>query len=606
MNRLIGLYGKNNNARENVLKLTDNINYKANYKSIFYCDDDVFINGLVFSDKDLTSKRFETNDDNSIIIGIDGFIQDIEDLTILESYKKYGEDLFLKLNGQFSIVIVDKIKGKLFLVRDRFGQKPLFYTCVGENIYFASEINPLKYILQNIKINEEYLMDICTTWSGIGDNTFYKDISSVECGSYITFSKGKIEKNRYFDLNILERKDDVSEEELINEIDVLLNDSIKRKMAENENFAFYLSGGLDSSLIASIAARHKNGRIDTFSISFEDKNYDETEYQNIVSKHVNSNHKSLFVSHDDIISNIESVVKVINSPILKTGLSPMLLLSKFVKDNGFDAVLSGEGADEAFGGYDIYKEVKIREFCEKDPESKWRPLLYKRLYSYVNGYDNINQASLTSFFNQININEMFSSHFTRFKLGDYCYQFFTDEIRETLKGYDIKKELEANLPIHYNEFSNIAKAQYLEIQTFLNNYLLLIQGDCVAMSNGISCKYPFLDNKVSEFAFSLKDKYKIKVLNEKYILKKLADKYLPQEFSKRKKFPFRAPVDCIGILKNERLVSYITEDRINKANIFNSKAILKFINNLKKKEVFSEREQSLLMFIVSVQILMDA
>jgi len=593
MSRLIGCYGIDDRSKENVLKMAEKINFKENCISTLYCDGDVILNGKVF-----------LNEDKTIIIQVDGFIFDLDDSSIVNLYEEYGEDLFPKLNGQFSIVIVDKNKEKLFLVRDRFGEKPLFYIRVDKSIYFSSEINSLRAIYQNAEVNEKYLRDICTAWSGISDHTFYKDIFTVECGNYLSFSNGDVQKVRYFDLNILQRTDDRSEDDLIDELDILLNDSIKRRMDGDEKFGFYLSGGLDSSLIAAIAAKHKKDRINTFSISFEDDYYDETEYQDIISNHVSSNHKRLVVSNDDIISNIESVVKTIQSPILKTGLSPMLLLSKFVRDNGFTAVLSGEGADETLGGYDIYKEVKIREFCEKDPESKWRPLLYKKLYSYVDGYDNINQASLASFFNRVKLDEPFSSHLTRFKLGDYCHQFFNDEIKEKLKGYDLKKELENNLPERYSEFSSIAKAQYLEIQTFLNNYLLLIQGDCIAMSNGISCKYPFLDNKVTEFAFSLRDKYKINVLNEKYLLKKLASKYLPGEFLMRKKFPFRAPVDCIAILKNERLASYITKDKLNETHIFNGKAVLKFIDNIKMKDIFSEREQSLLMFIISVQILL--
>ncbi len=611
MNRITGCYKINEESRLNFLKMTETLNFSKHYIDSFYSDDDTILNGVVFSENSFTSKKFLINKNKDIIIGIDGFIYNIfelggnkEDDSIVELYEKYGEELFCRLNGQFSIVIIDKSKSKLILARDRFGQKPMFYVNAYGCVYFSSEINSLKGVLKNSKVDERCLRDICTAWSSLGDHTFYKDISSVECGSYISFSQGALQSKRYFDLNILQRsKDEKSEEELINELDILLNNSIKRRMNENEKLAFYLSGGLDSSLIAAIATKHNKGKINTFSISFEDKHYDETMYQDMISKFTNSNHKRLTVSSNDIIENIESIVKIIQSPIIKTGLCPMYLLSKFVKDNGFDAVLSGEGADEIFGGYDIYKEVKIREFCQKDPLSKNRPLLYKRLYPYVNGYGNLNNASLTSFFNQVKLDELFSSHLTRFKAGDYCYQFFSDNVKDKLKQYDYKKELEKSLPSNYDVFSNIAKAQSLEIQTFLNNYLLLLQGDCIAMSNGISCKYPFLDNDVTEFAFSLKDKFKINVLNEKYLLKKLASKYLPSEFLKRKKFPFRAPIDCISILENEKLAVLVAEDSLNEIDIFNSKAVLKFINSVKSKNTFSEREQMLLMFIVSVQLL---
>ena len=601
MDRILGCFSTNNESKENVLKMAKTINFKNKYMDTLYGDDTVILNGFLFSSSDISKNRFIVSEDNDIIIGIDGFIYNIDIFFLIILYKKYDEEMFSQLNGQFSLAIIDKNKSKLILVRDRFGTKPMFYAKINDSIYFSSEINSLKAVLQDDEIDERSLRDICTTWANLGDHTFYKNISSVECGSYVSFSDGNLKSTKYFNLNILPKDKEKTEEDLVDELDYLLNKSIARRLNEPEKTAFYLSGGLDSSLIAAIASKHIDERIDTFSISFLDKNYDEAKYQDMISKYLNSNHRCLTVSSTDVISNIENVVKIIQSPITKTGLSPMYLLSRYVKENGFDTVLSGEGADEIFGGYDIFKEVKIREFCEKDPSSKTRPLLYKRLYSYVNGYESFNSATLSTFFNQVELNEMFSSHYTRFKYGDYCSQFFNKDLRDRLKSYDYIEEIKKNLPEYYDKFSKIAKAQYLEIETFLNNYLLLLQGDSIAMSNGISCKYPFLDNDITDFAFALKDKFKINVLNEKYLLKKLAARYLPDEFLKRKKFPFRAPIDCIGIL--DRFTSLLTENNLDKANIFNSKAVLKFIDNIKIKDIFSEREQMLLMFIVSVQCL---
>ncbi len=616
MNRIAGYYGSINNFKEDAIKMISSMNYKRSNVEVFYNDKDIALYGLIFSSWDRLYSKFIVSEDEKVVIGIDGVIYDvkgfqkdeasktIDDLSIMNLYKEQGEGLFSRLNGQFSMVILDRSKDKLMLIRDRFGQKPMFYSKIDENIFFSSEINSLKSIIEDNKIDSRCLRDVSSTWSSLGDHTLYENIKNVEPGSYLVFSNGSLESVRYFNISILQDKDEKKEEELIEELDALLNDSIRKRLEDDKKDGFYLSGGLDSSLICAIASKHSKDRLNTFSICFENEDYDEEKYQNMISDFINSHHKSLMISDDDIISNIDEVVKLIRTPILRTSLVPMFLLSKFVKEDGFDAVLSGEGADELFGGYDIFKEVKIREFCERDPLSVRRSMLYKRLYSYVNGYENLNAAGLSSFFNKVKLKELFSSHITRFKFGDFCFQFFDEDVKKKIEDYDYKMEIKEDLPSSYEDFSNIAKAQYLEIKTFLNNYLLLIQGDCISMANGVVGKFPFLDNKIADFAFSLKDKFKINVLNEKYLLKKLASRYLPKEFLDRKKFPFRAPINCSKILQNEQLISCLLEENLNRGKIFNAKAVSKFLNALRAKNVFSEREQSLLIFILSIQLLL--
>ncbi|MEC2377721.1 asparagine synthase C-terminal domain-containing protein, partial [Bacillus thuringiensis] len=223
------------------------------------------------------------------------------------------------------------------------------------------------------------------------------------------------------------------------ELDTLLKRSVSKRINTDVPISFYLSGGLDSSLIAAIASEYIEEKMNTFSISFSDNNLDEAEYQKVMSEKLNSKHRQLKITDTMIIDNLYNVILHLQTPILRLGAIPMYLLAEFVHNNGFKVALSGEGADELFGGYDIFKEAKIRAFCERDPKSKLRPLLYKKTNSYINNFNNNNSAALATFFNQVKSSELFSSHAIRFQFGEYCSQFFSDTMKKILKDYSVKE-----------------------------------------------------------------------------------------------------------------------------------------------------------------------
>ncbi|KEO78090.1 asparagine synthase (glutamine-hydrolyzing) [Paenibacillus polymyxa] len=521
-------------------------------------------------------------------------------------YEAYGTDMFKLINGQFAIAIWDKNNEKLILARDKFGEKPLYYRKIENNIFFSSEITPLLMPKKSYEINAKCLKDICTTWVPIRGKTLYKDINSVDSGQYLIIEKHRITSTHYYAPTFLTNSfGNKSKKELLEELDTLLKRSVLKRINTDVPISFYLSGGLDSSLIAAIASEYIEGKINTFSISFSDSNFDEAEYQNFMSAKLNSKHRQLKITDTMIIDNLYNVILHLQTPILRLGAIPMYLLAKFVHNNGFKVALSGEGADELFGGYDIFKEAKIRAFCERDPQSMLRPLLYKKTNSYINNFNNNNPAALATFFNQVRSSELFSSHAIRFQFGEYCSQFFSDPMKKELKDYSVKEDLAIDLPSGFEDYTNLSKAQYLEIKTFMSNYLLSTQGDRVSMAHSIECRYPFLDNDVVAFAFSLNDRYKINVLNEKYILKELAKKYLPEEIINRKKFPYRAMISGNSLLNNEKVSMAISEENLKKYDIFNSIAVTRFFNKVRSKNHTTEKELMLLLFIISTQILLD-
>lgn len=521
-------------------------------------------------------------------------------------YEAYGTDMFKMINGQFAIAIWDKNNEKLILARDKFGEKPLYYRKIENNIFFSSEITPLLIPKKSYEINAKCLKDICTTWVPIRGKTLYKDINSVDSGQYLIIEKHRITSKYYYAPTFLtDSFNNKSKTELLEELDTLLKRSVLKRINTDVPISFYLSGGLDSSLIAAIASEYIEEKMNTFSISFSDNNLDEAEYQKVMSEKLNSKHRQLKITDTMIIENLYNVILHLQTPILRLGAIPMYLLAEFVHNNGFKVALSGEGADELFGGYDIFKEAKIRAFCERDPKSKLRPLLYKKTNSYINNFNNNNSAAMATFFNQVRSSELFSSHAIRFQFGEYCSQFFSDTMKKILKDYSVKEDLAIDLPSGFENYTNISKAQYLEIKTFMSNYLLSTQGDRVSMAHSMECRYPFLDNDVAAFAFSLNDRYKINVLNEKYILKELAKKYLPDEIINRKKFPYRAMISGNSLLNNEKVSMAVSEESLKKYDVFNSIAVTRFFNKVRSKNHTTEKEMMLLLFIISTQILLN-
>ncbi len=522
-------------------------------------------------------------------------------------YEEHGLDMFQKLNGQFAIAIWDKNQQRLILARDRFGEKPLFYCHKDKTFCFASEAKAIiKSGLIPAAISPIALKQVFTFWTTLGDRSFFQDIYQVPPGSYLIYENNQTQIKAYwnhqYEKNTIGYKDP---SEYVEELESKLVSSVKNRMISDVPISFYLSGGLDSSLITGIAAKISNKRLNTFSIAFDDSDFDELQYQNYMSQYLGTHHHSIMFSKKQIPSIIKDVVYHTEVPLLRSGSFPMYSLARLVRSNNIKVVLSGEGSDELFGGYDIFREVKIREFCSRDPKSKFRASLYKRVNNYVKGLSNQSTNNLSLYYNSTDPQSCFSSHLLRWKLGSFSRQLFSPEYRQAMNDYDELEHLEKSLPQEYWDWTPLQKAQYLEITTLFSNYLLSSQGDRVSMASSVECRYPFLDYDVSDFAAALPDSIKISGLNEKYIVKKLAEKYVPDMISKRTKFPYRAPIDISELMKDEYVSFMTSASSIKEFGVFDPKSIEKFIALTLRKASPTERDCMLFMGILTTQILCD-
>lgn len=529
---------------------------------------------------------------------------------IIYLYKKYGLDFVHYLNGQFSIAIWDKANKRLVLVRDRVGIAPLFFYREKSKFFFASEVKSIISCMQSSpSLNHEALDQILTFWSPVTPNTMFEDIFEVRPGEMLIVEKGNIKKKRYWDWCFPEdRKENYlqgSHDDLADELHNKLVDATKIRLRSDVPVAAYLSGGLDSSALVSIIHHHGDVSLRTFSIGFKDKGLDESSFQKRLIEHLNTDHSSLLCDYSDISDNFEKTIWHAESTILRSAPTPMMMLSGLVHKNNYKVVLTGEGADEVFGGYDIFKEGKIRAFWAKNKDSNFRPLLLKRLYPYLDITKSNSKAYLEAFFG-LGLDDSSApwfAHIPRWDTTSKIKSFYSAEMKEQLKSNSIET-LSGEIHKNVSDWNPFNRWQYIEARSLMSNYLLCSQGDRMLMSNSVEGRFPFLDHNVIEFANSLDPKLKMKVLNEKFLLKKSMSLYVPSEIINRHKQPYRAP-DINGFFHKNK-PDYVDEllslQAIRDSGYFDDKRVNMLLRKINQGKATGYKDNMSFMAILSTQM----
>jgi len=528
---------------------------------------------------------------------------------ILHLYEEKGADCLNELNGQFVFAIWDTKKQNLFLARDRVGIRPLYYTILNGMLLFGSEI---KAILMCDQVKREIdpiaLEQIFTFWTTLDGSTAFKDIRELPPGHCLTAADGKVIERKYWEIPFY------PESKLINwpaknisrEIEELLYDSIRLRLRSDVPVGTYLSGGLDSSIVTMLVKKHFNPNVQTFGIRFDEPEYDEGEYQKKMVAFLNVHHHEVITSNAKIAEALPGVILHCEKPLLRTAPVPLYLLSEKVNKVGLKVVLTGEGADEVFGGYNIFREAKVRRFWARQPNSQMRPLLISRLYPYIFN-DPRQRLMMQSFFAQglEDTNDPFYSHRIRWNNAEKIKTFFSDDLKHTIGRYDGTVLLRESLPADYEKWNGLSKAQYLEMKLFMSNYLLAQQGDRVAMAHSLEIRLPFLDHRILEFMGKVPPKWKIRGLTEKYILRKTYENELPEDIVHREKHPYRAPVK--QSLLHEKSSGYVkdmlSESTLKKASLFDPGKVAKLIAKLEKTDRPTEIDNMALVGILSSQLL---
>jgi len=562
----------------------------------------IVLNGEIFNyielKKDLVSAghNFHTESDTEVL---------------LHAYQEYGIKCLDKLNGQFAFCIWDRAKKELFLARDRVGIRPLFYTWHGNSFVFGSEIKALfEYPGVNAEFDNFSLAQVFTFWSTLTPKTIFKDIYELPPGHWMRIKDAGSEIKQYWNLRFPSEKNGYfkgSFPDARDELKTLLTDAVRIRLRADVPVAAYLSGGLDSSATSALIKEIQPEILRTFSIGFEDGEFDETPFQQEVSKFLDTQHTAFYCTNSDIGKYFPDVIWHAEIPILRSAPVPMYCLSKKVREKNIKVVITGEGADEMLAGYDIFKEALIREFWSRQPSSKYRPLLLKKLYSYIPLFKGRN-ANLLKFFYGYKLEETnspFYSHLLRWKNTSNIINYFSPDVQSSLSGYDPILEVKDMLDKNFDSYDRLGKSQWLEIAIFMSGYLLSSQGDRVSMANSVEGRYPFLDFRVIEFASILPPDFKMHGLNEKYILKALMEGRLPESVLKRPKQAYRAPI-VNGFFTSPPppyVTELLSEEKIKETGIFNFAVVQKLLNKIKENQLVTEIDNMALAGILSTQLL---
>lgn len=535
---------------------------------------------------------------------------------IVHSVAEWGLRALSRFNGQWAFALWDAVRRRLILARDPVGVRPLYLAVHAGRLWFASEAKALLVSDPGLRraFDPQGLSQTFTFWSPVAPRTCFAGIEELEPGHARVFEGGRVEEHTFWQPDFpSERPAGRSLDESSQEVFEALQEATRlRLLRADVPVGCYLSGGLDSALVAALAQRIRGGGLRTFSVAFEDRAYDESDAQARVVAHLGTRHTTLRITESDIARVFPAVVWHAERPLLRTAPAPMFALSQHVRDEGLRVVLTGEGADEVFAGYDLFREGAVRRFWARAPHSTLRPRLLERLYPYLARSPVRQQAMARQFFGR-ELEAWRSpgfAHQTRWRTTRALQRLFAPALSEALRTYDPVGELLACAPATLSGWSPLAQDQFFEMRTLLPGYILSAQGDRMLMAHAVEGRFPFLDPNVIRLAATLPDRHKLAGLDEKHVLKRLARAWLPTEIAQRKKQPYRAPdARCFTRPGAAEWVESVLSSRaLSDAGVFEPRAVAMLWRKCRQASAdqpLSNSDDMALVGVVSTQLLYE-
>lgn len=536
---IVGLVTKK--EKENTIKLmSDRIKHRGPDGDGYFIDGDVALGHRRLSIIDLsTGDQPMFNEDGSVVTVFNGEIYNYQELkeelialghdfktksdteVLVHGYEEWHTDLPKHLRGMFAFAIYDKNKNEVFLARDNFGIKPLYFAKMNDTFVFASEIKAFLDVPDFEKVFNESILETYLEFSFVPTNeTFFKGVHRLDAGCSLLYKDGEIKLNKYFKLDF--KEENMSFEDAVKNISDVMKDSVEKHLIADVEVGSFLSSGIDSSYIVSLAKPDK-----TYTVGYENKKYDETMYAKDLAEKLGIKNESKIITKEEYLENISKIMYHLDEPTSDPAAISLYFVAKLASKD-LKVVLSGEGADEFFGGYNYYREEVDYKFYNKlpfcirhaigkvasiFPEGRGFNFLVRRGEKLENSY--------------IGVNRNFSSKMAK-KVLKNNYE---------LKAIDVTKDV-------YNEFknySNIDKMQAIDINFWLMKDILL-KADRMTMASSIEGRVPFIDKEVFKVASHLPFDYKVTKENTKVALRAAAKEVIPTEAYKKKKLGFPVPV----------------------------------------------------------------
>jgi asparagine synthase (glutamine-hydrolysing) len=489
---------------------------------------------------------------------------------ILELFERLGESFVNKLQGMFAIAILTS--SKLYLFRDNFGKKPLYYSNLGRSFVFASELRSIKSIKKTNHFDRKSLASVLFYQSFVAPKTMFDDIYQLTAGEMLIWNRNsqKISKKFWYQPKKLLDKIEISNIEATKRIEILLKNAISKRVPKEVDFGALLSGGLDSSLVSALLSQER--KIDTFSIGYEGfENYDERRFARVVAKHIDSNHTEVILSDDDFFTSLEEWIKHLDEPLLDPASIPLWHLIKTIKRSSNKKVLfSGDGSDEIFLGYRLYQEYLDIEEAGKLKHKNWLRKYFRANFSMNKEWERYKRV-----FDDSLLYRSMAELFTDLQLNLLLKLNVPDDnsLKDIAQIRDRFLELGGKNSIDWYSF--------VDIHTILAE-LFLKKLDRVTMAFSIEARSPFLDRDLVEFIFSLPQEVRVSN-SQKALLKNVAKSYLPAQIIDRKKKGFSYPF--IEWLKSKDELKVIDEVQ-KELGIFREDALNGLLQKSKKSKRF--------------------
>jgi len=492
---------------------------------------------------------------------------------LLKMYEYYGESFVNYVDGMFAVAIWDCNINSLIIATDRYGKKPLYYYLKDKKFFFSSELNSLVShfeIKKSINYNSisEYLNFLFIS----APSTIYKNIFRGNPSELIIYNGNQLVKKKYWKKkSIINKK--ISIDEAIIKIDHLFTKAVEKRLIADVKVGAFLSGGIDSSAVVAYMSLLSKNPIDTFSVGFEDSNFNELPFAKIVAKKYGTIHHEIVVK-SNIEEDFSKIVNIYSEPFADSSAIPSYYLCRFAKQN-IKVALNGDGGDELFAGYGHHKAWKLSQILLHVPKKIRNNFLGLSIFKYKKNFNRSHFLSrIKRFLENSNkdIHQQYQSWHSIFSKDLKEYLFY-----EKIKNFDEINSLVNEL----NDENSLEKCLSKDINWLLPNDFL-VKMDRASMHNSLELRSPFLDKDLSNFVFTLPENFKMNLFRGKYILKKTLKDKLPKNILYRKKHGFTVPIGN-WIRKELKLMveSYLFDGKLKKRELFKEDK-LKEIYNLHK------------------------